>query len=727
VPRSRQSSGCCESGFRNRIFQQQTVPAILAEVLGGLDVRFAIAGQYSPRDYCVQYRESDFAFASRLMEEEGICYFFEHTATGHTMVVTDVPTTFTELPHQNRLIYSTVENAAATNRRVRDWEKQQDVVSGQYSARDHAFELQDHDLEYQQTLSGNVTVGTVSHTLAVGPAKDLTIADYPGRYAQRFDGVSAEGQAQADALAKVFDDGPRTVRIRMEQEAAESLKIRGAGDYSHLTPGYTFTLERHFDGNGDYLLTEVEHTVSIGDSYLTGEDAAAVYSNRFECIPKGLTYRPQRVTPQPCISGPQSATVVGPSGQQLYCDRYGRVKVRFRWDLAGKHDSRSSCWLRVAQPWAGQGFGSFHLPRVGQEVVVVFEEGDPDRPIIIGSVYNSQNPPPYQLPDEAMCTGLLSRSINGNTSNASEIRIVDNTPGKEEVHLHAERNLFISAEDQHQMQVGKGLYFGVGIGSSGSGSGGGSNGSDTTIDILGVEWDVAHGWKRSCGSLRDEILGNSFTFTLGATETVTIGAELDIYIGNYSMVVAGVYVEAYISKQFSFNLEEHLSASPSKSEEVALDYTIGVGGVMMTTVGGVMKTTVGGMVIMDVTAGGMVTKVIGGMITKVTGGAETSVTGIMKTTASKITTNSMFHSVTAERLCTISSDYFLSLTAEEKLQICCGDCEIKMGPTGITLAFGDTTLTLTANGIKLVCPSSTLAVQPASIMMTSPKITQVEA
>jgi type VI secretion system secreted protein VgrG len=534
--------GLLRKRIQNRIFQQMTVPAILAEVLGGLDVRFAIAGQYAPRDYCVQYRESDFAFASRLMEEEGICYFFEHTATSHTMVVTDVSTTFAALPEQSQLVYTTVENTPATDRRVRDWEKQQDVVSGQYSARDHAFELQDHDLEYQQTLSGNVTVGTVSHTLAVGPAKDLTIADYPGRYAQRFDGVSAEGQAQADALEKIFDDGPRTVRIRMEQEAVESLKIRGAGDYSHLTPGYTFTLERHFDGNGDYLFTEVEHTVSIGDSYLTGEGATPVYSNRFECIPKGLTYRPQRRTPEPSIAGTQSATVVGPTGQQVYCDKYGRVKVQFRWDRQGQHNLKSSCWLRVSQPWAGKGFGSIHLPRVGQEVVVAFEEGDPDRPIIIGSVYNSTNSPPFPLPEYASQTGFKSSTLNGDTSNFSGLGF-DDSPGYEHVQLHSERhqthsaeeNLFVNVGQQHHVTIGQahtrqvgGLpginsYFIAAGPPKGSGSGGGETNNWTANQTGPYTWDfgVAGSWLAQDRSL---VFGWQNTCVLGpgAASTQTV-------------------------------------------------------------------------------------------------------------------------------------------------------------------------------------------------------------
>lgn len=525
--------GLLKKRVQNRIFQQKSVPQILAEVLTGLDVRFQIVGTYEPRDYCVQYRESDFAFASRLMEEEGICYFFEHGQDSHTMVVSDSATSFADLPEQNRLSYTTQAAGPGNECRIRNWEKQQDVVSGQYLARDHCFELQEHDLEYEQALAGSVAVGTVAHSLAVGPAKDLSIYEYPGRYAQRFDGMTQEGQAQSEALGKVFDDGPRTVRIRLEQEACESLKIRGDGDYCHQTPGYAFTLEKHFDGDGDYVITEVQHTASIGDCYITGEKASIVYSNHFECIPKGLTYRPPRLTPEPRIQGTQSATVVGPAGETVFCDKYGRVKVQFRWDRQGKNNVRSSCWLRVAQPWAGKGFGSIQLPRIGQEVVVAFEEGDPDRPLIIGSVYNSTNGTPFPLPEHAAQTGFKSSTIQGEAADFSGLAF-DDTPGYEHVQLHSERhqtqsaekNLFVNAGQQHHVTVGRihtrqvgGIpgvngYF-TASGPSGSGSGGGSSSDSWSASQTGpYNWDfgVAGSW-----------LAQDKSLTFGWQNTCVIG------------------------------------------------------------------------------------------------------------------------------------------------------------------------------------------------------------
>ena len=332
---------------QNRIFQQLSIPDILKQVLSAIDVHFQLTGSYSPRDYCVQYR-----VGLRVRQPAhgggGHRLLFQHTDDGHTLVVTDSATSFQALPGASRLTYERLDSRGPGQCCVWEWEKAQDLVSGQYLLQDHCFELQDHNLEAANSLTGSVAVGTESQTLAVGPAHDLALADYPGEYAQRFDGMTSDGQPQPDSLTEIFADGERTVRIRMEQEAALCLQVRGASDYSHLLPGYTFTLEKHFNGDGDYLATKVEHQADIRSAYLTGEEPGKFYRNRLAGMPVGLTYRPQRVTPRPKIDGTQSATVVGPAGQPLFCDKYGRVKVQFRWDRQGQNNATSSCWLQVA-------------------------------------------------------------------------------------------------------------------------------------------------------------------------------------------------------------------------------------------------------------------------------------------------------------------------------------------------------------------------------------------
>jgi type VI secretion system VgrG family protein len=366
---------------QSRIFQHLTIPDILKQVLNGLSVDFQIKGTYQPRDYCVQYRESDFAFASRLMEEEGIYYYFEHTADSHKLIVRDDPLQHADVTGPSSVIYEEVEGGLRKEQRVTDWTKTQKICSGKYTLWDHHFELTGQNLEAKESILAKVAAGKVDHKLTVGGNERLEIYEYPGAFAQRFDGVDKSGGPQPADVKKVFDDGKRTAKIRMEQEAASAVQIRGASGCEQFAAGHRFALTRHFDGDGKYLLTGVEHSARLGDVYRSGAESTYEYQNSFTAIPAALPYRPQRVTPKPVISGTQTATVVGMPGQEIFLDKYGRIKVQFPWDRQGKLNADSSCWLRVSQLWAGNGWGSFFWPRVGQEVVVTFEEGDPDRPI----------------------------------------------------------------------------------------------------------------------------------------------------------------------------------------------------------------------------------------------------------------------------------------------------------------------------------------------------------
>jgi type VI secretion system secreted protein VgrG len=444
----------CTRKAQSRIFQNLTVPDILKQVLDGLTVAYRIIGNYHPRDYCVQYRESDFAFASRLMEEEGIYYWFEHTADNHRMVLSDSPLTHPDLAPPKELIFQETLGGLVDEGRVTQWDKTQELRSGRCTLRDHCFELPGHDLDAQQRTLPAVKVGQVDHKLKVGGNDRLELYDYPGGYARRFDGVSPGGADQPDKLQPIFGDNHRTVKIRMEQETRPSLEIAGRSDYAHLLPGHRFKLTGHWDADGPYLLTGVEHTVRYTGDYRSGPDTAFEYANRFTAIPDALPYRPPQVTPKPVIPGMQTAVVVGPAGEALHCDKYGRVKVQFFWDRQGKKNEKSSCWIRVGQMNAGKGFGSLDLPRIGHEVIVAFLEGDPDQPIIVGVVYNADNMPPYKLPDKRTYSGVIHRSHQGVSKNASEIRF-QNQLGSELLLVHAETDALQQTENNHLMQVGK--------------------------------------------------------------------------------------------------------------------------------------------------------------------------------------------------------------------------------------------------------------------------------
>jgi type VI secretion system secreted protein VgrG len=441
--------------IRSRIFQHITVPDILRQVLIGLDVIYDLTGTYYPRDYCVQYGESDFDFASRLMEEEGIYYFFKHSDGSHQMAISDVTSKHPPVPGQTSAIYGEADGEVRTDMRVLSWEKAQRVRSGECTLWDHSFELPGNHLEAQEKTIGSVPVGKVVHKLNLAN-EHLEIYDYPGRYAQRFDGIDPAGGDRPADIAHIFADRLRTVRLRMEQEEVLGIRIKGKSDCGQFLPGHKFTLERHFDADASYFITRVKHVAS-DESYRSDnpEVAAHSYKNRFTCIPEALRFRPQRVTKRPKIGGMQTATVVGPANEEIFVDKYGRVKVQFHWDREGKMNADSSCWLRVSQVWAGKSWGAFFWPRIGHEVVVIFEEGDPDQPLIIGSVYNHDNMPPFPLPLDKKRGGIKSCSVSGSSGENFNGIVFFDDKGHEHTSIHSERHMTLNAEFDTRMRVGR--------------------------------------------------------------------------------------------------------------------------------------------------------------------------------------------------------------------------------------------------------------------------------
>jgi type VI secretion system secreted protein VgrG len=439
---------------QSRIFQQKTLPDILKEVLKGLDVSYQIQGTFAPREICVQYRESDFNFASRLMEEEGIFYFFKHTDGRHEMVLANTPQSNPDLSHQPNLIFEEIAGGNRKEDRVHSWERVQELRSGKITLWDHSFELPHKHLEAEKPILESVKAGKVEHKLKLADNDKLEIYDYPGGYAKRFDGVNKSGGDQAAQLQKVFQDNSRTVGIRMQEEAAPSVALHALSNCRQLSSGHKFILERHFNADGKYLITLIGHSASLNSQFLSGGVDEFSYSNTFTSIPADIPFRPLRVTPRPRIDGCQTAVVVGPAGEEIFTDKYGRVKVQFHWDRSGKNDADSSCWVRVATPWAGKQWGMIHIPRVGQEVVIDFLEGDPDRPVIVGSVYNAEMMPPYTLPANRTQSGIKSRSsASGGPDNFNELRFEDKK-GSEQLFVHAEKDSTFETEHDRSEWVG---------------------------------------------------------------------------------------------------------------------------------------------------------------------------------------------------------------------------------------------------------------------------------
>lgn len=575
---------------QSRIFQHKTIPDILKTVLKGLKVDFQIQGAFEERDYCVQYRESDFAFASRLMEEEGIFYFFRHAKEEHVLVVSNHPQIHANLPFAHKLIYDEVGGGNREEQRINAWSRVQEVRAGKVTLWDHCFELPHKHLEADKTTLETVQAGKASHSLKLHSG-ELELYDFPGGYAQRFDGVDKGGGDQAGVLQKIFEDNKRTTAIRMQEEAAPAVRIHGAGNCAQMHPGFKFTLERHFDADGDYLLTQVSHSARLGASPRSADSEALDYANSFECMPLAVPYRPQRSTPRPTVKGSQTAVVVGPAGEEIFTDKYGRVKAQFHWDREGKLDADSSCWIRVATMWAGRNWGMIHIPRIGQEVVVDFLEGDPDQPIIVGNVFNADQMPPWSLPDNKTQSGIQTRSSPGGSgANCNQIRFEDKA-GAEQVHIHAEKNQDIEVENDESHWVGHDRKKTVD--------------NDETVH-------VKHDRTETVDNNETITVGNNRSEQVAVNETIAVG-------GDRTRTVSG---------------SESVTVTMMRMHTVGINEAITVGAAQEVTVGGLRAVTVG--LTQAVTVGLSQTITVGGSQTETIGKNDThSIGGSLAETIAK--------------------------------------------------------------------------------------------
>jgi type VI secretion system secreted protein VgrG len=399
----------------SRIFQKLSVPEIVEKVFGEkgfADFKMQLQGSYEKRDYCVQYRETDFNFISRLLEEEGIHYFFEHEEGKHTLVLADSPQANAPCPGQEIARYQMSAGGWLEEDVIAGLERSQEIRPAKHTLNDFNFEAPNTDL--------TVNVPT---RLTLGPG-EREIYDYPGLFTKK-------------------EAGDRLARIRMEEDEARVTTVVGQSNCRAFTSGYRFRLAFFYRGdmnNKEYVLTSLEHQAEQAWE----DNAELAYHNRFTCIPYEVPYRPLRTTSRPVVHGTQTAIVVGPAGEEIHTDEHGRVKVQFHWDREGKKDENSSCWIRVSQVWAGAGWGGICIPRIGQEVIVDFLEGDPDRPIITGRVYHGVNKPPYELPQGKVISGLKSDSTPGG-GGYNEMSM-DDTKGTEKITIHAQYDMNTTVE-----------------------------------------------------------------------------------------------------------------------------------------------------------------------------------------------------------------------------------------------------------------------------------------
>jgi type VI secretion system secreted protein VgrG len=502
-----------------RIFQKEKVPDIIKKIfsdLGFQDFELRLYGDFVSRDYCVQYRETDLNFVSRLMEEEGICYYFQHQDKKHVLILANDPTAHDPCPVQSTARYEPGGGSIPFEDTVAQWQYQEELRTGAWAQTDYNFE----------TPSSSMAV-------TVKGQNPYEIYEFPGEY---------DARAEGDKLA----------RIRLQEHTVPTSVCHGVSGCRYFSSGFQFTLEDHYrsDLNQPYLLTSVQHSATEGGDYDVGSGAEEEFSyrNSFECIPFSTPFRPARVTPTPFVQGCQTAVVVGPSGEEIYTDKYGRVKVQFHWDREGKKNENSSCWIRVSHPWAGQGWGAVAIPRIGQEVIVDFLEGDPDRPMIVGRVYNAERMPPFALPGKAMISGVKSNSTKGGGGN-NEISL-DDTKGTELINIHAQYDQQKKIEHDERVNVG----------------------NDRTEQ-------VGHDEKITIGNNRTESVGVNEGITIGSNRTEKVGVNETISIGSNRTETVGA--------------NETISVALNRTRNVGVNEMINVGAAQEITIGGLQALTVG--------------------------------------------------------------------------------------------------------------------------------------
>lgn len=453
-----------EKQVTSRIFQDQNVPDIFRAVVKDLDdsLDFSmkdVRESYPPRDYCVQFEESSYAFLSRLLEEEGIYFYFEPTPSGHRLVLSDQSLQHPRLPepYDPVAFNDTGRNDAEA---ITAWEKTQDVTAAGYVVRDYSFELPTSTLEARSKLRARVSVGDIEHPVSVPTGERVEVYTHNGDYGHRFDSLDAAGKERKNHLQRVFQENQRQADLQADRLALESLNFEGRSRCPGFNAGCTFSLDKPERLKGRYLLTSVEH-VAKQAPYRSGQDVAFEYENRFSCVPNDLPYRPARTSRPRRIHGTMTATVAGPMGSDIHTDKYGRIKVRFHWDRRDRPYTNNSCWVRVVQSWAGKGFGTIHIPRVGNEVIVAFEEGHPDRPIVLGSVYNAENMPPFNLPEHATDSGIKTQTI-GKPKHSSGL-IFSDSAKEERVQLQSHGELVLDAHEKIYMAAGDKLVNNVGV------------------------------------------------------------------------------------------------------------------------------------------------------------------------------------------------------------------------------------------------------------------------
>lgn len=445
-----------------RIFKDKTVPEIISAVVGAHDfanIEKRLTESYKPVHYCVQYRESDYAFCCRLMEEYGISYLFEHSDEKHVMILADAKSSYNPIPGGSDIPFIPLGGDSQRDREhIYQWVPARNFRTGKFAVNDYDFKKPSASLKAVEDAGSAYNAGALEQY------------DYPGRYTD-------------------VNDGTNFAKIRLEAEQAADHRVQSAGEAPRLAPGYLFSLVEHKHGqqNKEYLVVRASHSV-IAEQYRTGGGSShgEAYSGSYDVLAADRPYRTPAVTSKPRIPGPQTAVVVG--NGEIDVDEYGQIMVAFHWD----RDSVQSRRVRVAQIWSGKKWGGVVIPRVGQEVIVQFLEGDPDQPLVIGTVYNAERMPPYELPGAKNKAGVKSDSTMGG-GGYNEL-VFDDTKSQELIGIHAQKDMESVVENDERLTV-------------------------------------KHDRETSIGNDRTETVGRNTTETIGSTWLVEAGSKIKFVVG----------------------------------------------------------------------------------------------------------------------------------------------------------------------------------------------------
>lgn len=504
----------------HRIFQNKNTKDIVSQVfkdLGFSDFDFRASGG-KKREYCVQHNESDFNFVSRLLEEEGIAYYFVHEKSKHKLILVDQKNAY-DVVEESDLEYS---KGSASLKQITRWEHTHSYKKGQWSFTDYNFK------EPTKNLFAND-----KSTSKFADNNKFEHYEYPGIYD--------------------YASGSDLIKIRLDAEEADRDVVHGSSECASFYAGGVFKLAKHTTKSekGEYILVGVYHKAA-DTSYFSGDNGNTGYVNDFSAIPSSIHFRPQIRHKKPYMQGPQSALVVGPSGEEIYTDEFGRIKAQFYWDREGQKNENSSCFIRVVQAWAGAEWGSSFIPRIGHEVIITFLDGDPDRPLVTGSVYNGKNKPTFESKTQS---GFKSRSTKGgNAQNFNELRF-DDKKDDEQIYIHAEKNMDIKIENNQTVIVD----------------------NDRNKDVKNNEtYTIAKDRKKDIGNNQSENIGKNKSTNVGGDHGETIDGSMSITVKkdliesikkDYTENVAGEK-KSVIKKDLTENIDSN------HTENVKKDYVL---------------------------------------------------------------------------------------------------------------------------------------------------------